>query len=323
VNAAECAVSQNITSTRPDPHGVPTKVAVGIYIIDVSEINDVSQIYHVDFFFTLNWSDPRLSSKMHRTSSEMCTYKLDEIWHPHINIVNQRDIKKAFDDIVEVDKEGNVLYRQRLYGTLTSPLDLRDFPFDKQALPISIASFRYGPEEVTLVIDEQRTGRVETFSLQGWSLTLGETQIKTEYIKPQDRNLSRLDAHLVAQRHVGFYLLKVLLPFALIVFMAGTVFLIDPTETGPQVGISTASVLTLIAFQFSLGYHLPKISYITQADRFAFGSTILVFLALGEAIITARLAKKGKEKLARKIDYYALVIYIILFAIVALITFKN
>ena len=33
--------------------------------------------------------------------------------------------------------------------------------------------------------------------------------------------------------------------------MAWTVFWIDPKEIGPQVGVSTASVLTLIAFQYA------------------------------------------------------------------------
>jgi hypothetical protein len=100
--------------------------------------------------------------------------------------------------------------------------------------------------------------------------------------------------------------------------MAGSVFWIDPAELGPQVGVSTASVFTLIAFLFSLGDLLPRVSYLTRADQFVLGSTLLVFLAFGEAIMTAKIAQGGNPSLSRKIDHWARAICPGLFAVVAL-----
>ena len=53
--------------------------------------------------------------------------------------------------------------------------------------------------------------------------------------------------------------------------MSWAVFWINPRYLPAQVGVSTSAVLTLIAFQFSLGYLLPKVSYLTRADRFVMG----------------------------------------------------
>jgi hypothetical protein len=36
---------------RPDPEGIPTKVSVGIVILDVTNFDDVGQTFTVDFYF--------------------------------------------------------------------------------------------------------------------------------------------------------------------------------------------------------------------------------------------------------------------------------
>jgi len=315
-NADNCNIPQNLRNNRPDADGMLTRVAVGIYVIDVKAVDDVKQTFSADIHGALTWQDRRLSAENLGASLENCKVKLGDIWHPHINIINSDALKKFYEDIAEIDSDGNVIYRQRFTGAFSSHVDLRDFPFDTQKLHVSLASFRYGPEDITLVFDDLRSGRVEKFSVAGWSIETGETRVYTQYIKAQDRELSRMDYQLIAKRHEGFYLWKVLLPLGLIVFMASTVFWIDPHEVGAQVGISTASVLTLIAFQFSLGYLLPRVSYFTRADKFIFGSTLLVFFALAEAILTSRLAKIGKVGLSYKIDRWARFIYLSLFVLI-------
>jgi hypothetical protein len=41
----------------------------------------------------------------------------------------------AEDDVIQVDHEGNALYRQRFQATLTAPGDFSHFPFDRRAMP--------------------------------------------------------------------------------------------------------------------------------------------------------------------------------------------
>jgi hypothetical protein len=65
---------------------------------------------------------------------------------------------------------------------------------------------------------------------------------------------------------VGFYVWKVIIPLMLIVAMSWSVFGVSPS-------------------QFALVGTLPRLAYFTILDRFIVGSTILVFLALVEAVI--------------------------------------
>ena len=119
----------------------------------------------------------------------------------------------------------------------------------------------------------------------------------------------------------GFFLIKVLLPLCLIVCMSWAVFWMNPKYLPPQIGVSTSAVLTLIAFQFSLGYLLPRLSYLTRADRFVMGSAVLVFGAFGEALLTSSLADRGQNERALKIDGIARWVFPIGFLIVLVISF--
>ena len=50
-------------------------------------------------------------------------------------------------------------------------------------------------------------------------------------------------------------------------------------------------MLTLIAYMLTLGSTLPRISYLTRADRFFVGSAVLVFLGLVKAVAAVALAQ--------------------------------
>ena len=65
---------------------------------------------------------------------------------------------------------------------------------------------------------------------------------------------------------------------------------------------------------------LPPVSYMTRADQFLFGATLLVFLALGEAVATGGMAKNGQEAFAKKVDRQARWIYAVAFALICVVT---
>ena len=306
---------------RPDPESVPTKIYIGLYLLDLISIDDVNQSFTADLFAMVRWNDPRLALKDPSDSQMLRNFDFEEIWHPLTYIINQRRISKQLDDIFRVDPAGNVQYIQRYLGDFSSPLDFKEFPFDKQRLALQVVSFRYGPEEVEFVLDQQRTGRRGQLSLVGWSIGQGKAEVTTEYLQVQDRNLARVDFTLDVKRQRPFYIIKALIPLILIIFMAWSVFFIDPSVIGPQIGIPTSSVFALILFNHRISALLPRVSYLTRIDRFILFSIILVFITLGESVLTATLAQKEKKELVLKIDLWARYLYLLLFAGVVLYSF--
>jgi hypothetical protein len=73
----------------------------------------------------------------------------------------------------------------------------------------------------------------------------------------------------------------------------------------------------LIAFGFTIRLSLPRVSYVTRADLFVIGCTLLVFLALGAAVIGSRWASADKMERAVRLNEAIRWIYVGLFIIVA------
>lgn len=291
-----------IPRARPDPAGTPTQVKVGIYVLDIKNIDDVAQTYSADFFLVVEWIDRRLAAKATDPILVNKKYSKDEIWHPRLGILNELSLTTKSPDTIEVDSIGNARWIQRFFGNLSLPMNLRDYPFDHHEIAISVVSFGYGPEDVKFIVNNRLTGRAPSFTVTDWSVTDGTAEVLQEYFPPQDRNFARCDISFLAKRHIGYFLWKVIVPTLLIVAMSWTVFFIDPSELGPQLGISSTTILTIVAHHLSLSNILPRISYLTRADQFIVGSIILVFMALGEAIITSYLMRAGDCEHALRID---------------------
>jgi len=47
--------------TRPLQDGLPTKVMVGVYVLDIEKINNREQSFTLDVTIRLRWKDSRLS----------------------------------------------------------------------------------------------------------------------------------------------------------------------------------------------------------------------------------------------------------------------
>lgn len=317
-NNSSCSVPTELTKSRPNADGDPTPVSIGIRLIDIGNINEVLEEFSVDFLVMVQWQDPRLSIQERGESLDKCSVRYANIWHPFIDIINQRDIVSHYDELVEVDADGSVFYLQRFSGTLTSPLKLHDFPLDQQTISIRLGSFARGPDEIDLVFDKSLTSRLEGANPDGWKVINIATTISTEKFTPTDIRIVQLEHRIIMDRIPGYYLWNIFVPLILIVFMAWTVFWIDPEHFAPQVTVATASALTLIAFLLTTRRLLPQVEYLTRADVIVLGSVILVFFALGEAVLTYNLAYRGREVLARTIDRWSRVIYVVFFGLILL-----
>jgi hypothetical protein len=320
VSADLCSIPKHLTRIRPNPGGEPVGVKVGITLIDVIELNDVAESFKVDFMLNLQWQDARLSASERGGSLEDCILGLNDIWNPHFQLVNRRGRILEQEQDVDIAADGTVRFVERIFGELSSPLDLHDFPFDVQRLPMQFASFIYGPEDVIFVADDTRTPRLESISQSGWDVLSNSSKDNVPGFRDPIAGHTHFNHTIVLARKPGYYLWTVLLPLCLVVLMAWCVFWLDPQAYGTQIGLSTGAVFSLLAYLLGLRHLLPRVAYLTRADQVVLASMILVFLALGEAILTSRLAQQEQGELARKIDRRVRWIYLAVFGVLVLFT---
>jgi hypothetical protein len=78
------------------------------------------------------------------------------------------------------------------------------------------------------------------------------------------------------------------------------------------------TMLTLIAYRFSLGTSVPNLNYRTRFDYFMLASTVLTFLILLLVVSGAYLVGKGKVTLVHCIDTWAGLAFPMVFGVVFL-----
>jgi len=299
--------------SRPDAENGPTPVRLSLYVIDITSIDGASGSFTADFILRQRWPDARLDVPGSQ-------YRLNEIWFPRLAILNERNARSSLGDFIQVLQEGTAQFTQRYQGSFSSHYDFRRFPFDEQNLIITILSATSGSDDIELQFDT--AGSTENLSVSGWTLevqggqvTAFKSSMSGESIENIER--SQVDFTINATRNVEYYRWKVLLPLSIVVFLSWAVFMINPQQIGPQVGVSATSILTLIAFLIRLEGLMPPVSYLTHLDKFVYLSLLLVFLAYVEALATSRLAAQDKTlPLAETMDKWSRAMFPLAYAII-------
>ncbi|MGB2630430.1 MAG: hypothetical protein WBD24_06200 [Candidatus Omnitrophota bacterium] len=302
--------------TRPLQEKGPTNVYVTMFIIDVDEINTVQQSFAANIYTVYKWWDPRLA----HGGKGSVSYNLTDIWNPRILLLNRQRLWKSFPIVAEVDSSGEVVYDQRSWGYFSQPLELHNFPFDEQTVNFTFVTPDHSPQEVRLLRPETGGfGMAANFSVPDWDVVSWDYTTKP-FTPSEDEELATITYSLKVKRHSEHYIYKIIIPLAFIVIMSWIVFWIDPQEVGTNVAAATTCFLTLVAYRFAISANLPEIPYFTRLDALVFWSTILVFSSLIQAIALSYLVHKGKEKLARKIDFAARFVYPAAFTAIIIFT---
>ena len=310
------SASANIT--RPHVDGKPTKVYVSIYILDLDSVDTANQSFTANIYFIYKWHDPRLAHK----DPGLIIRPLDDVWNPRIQIANQQKAFPTFPEEVSISPDGEVKYYQRVWGSFSQPLQLRNFPFDKQVISTQIVAVRHTADEIQLIANpEISSGIADKVSVTDWKI--GGWKTNTDHFQPgpDAMSISAFELSVSVERRIDYFIINIIIPLFLIVAMSWVVFWIEPKESsGTKISLAATCMLTLIAFRFAIGVSIPKLSYLTRLDEFILWSTVLIFATLLEAVYTSSFTKYSKFNQARRVDWWCRWIFLGIFILVAILT---
>jgi Neurotransmitter-gated ion-channel ligand binding domain/Neurotransmitter-gated ion-channel transmembrane region len=309
------AQSTESVRTRPGNPGEPTIVQTAIFLVDVREIDGARQTFSGDVFLRLRWKDPRLAS-----SEGLRVLQANNAWNPNLQIVNRVLAQTTLPEVLEVDKNGNVIYRQRFIGQFSCSLDLRAFPFDRQAFPIIFVAIGFSPADVKFVKDNE-TAMSAKLSITDWNVDSWKAKELPYQVALSGRSLAGYRFEFFASRYFYFFLVQIIIPMTLILGMSWIVFWLDPNQPGPRISISITSMLTIVAYRLLLGNFIPRLSFLTRMDYFVFSCTFLVFLSLVTVVFISRLQLTQKETTANKLNNHSRWIFPGLFLLVIFLSF--
>ena len=127
----------------------PREVKLGLLLADLIDVEGAEQSFTADLFVLASWHDPELAG-----GTEARTLDLEGIWHPTLLVFNRRNVSETMPRKVRVQPDGSVSYLQRYSGEFSNPMNLHEFPRDRQELFIWLVSPSMVGTPVTLVPDE-------------------------------------------------------------------------------------------------------------------------------------------------------------------------
>ncbi|MFH1301966.1 MAG: hypothetical protein ABIK07_12975 [Planctomycetota bacterium] len=251
---------------------------------------------------------------------------LTDIWNSRLIIISQQMAWNSYPESVEIQPDGTVIFRQKVWEHFSQPLNLCNFSFDQQELSIQIAAVGLSEQQVRMVSLVGESGRTSNiakqFSLPDFDIQSFKVASAAYY--PDQSPVGVAGYKMKIARQPGYYILKVIIPLCLIVIMSWLPRWLNPEQSGTNIGISTSAFLKLIAYLFAITVLLPRISYITRIDRFILLSTLTVFSGLLQTVTNTFLIKGEsiqKKRLVARIDFWSRLAYPLILVVIIVNSF--
>ena len=186
------------------------------------------------------------------------------------------------------------------------PMQLRRFPFDRQAFEarFEVLGFRQG--QVVLVPDPTTSGTEEDgVDIAQWKLEGLRVDARTEHARygdDREGELSVLVATLDMARRPAHMLQIVVLPLTLLVVLTFSVFWMDRESLGDRMDISFIGILTVVAYQIIVSDATPGIAYFTLMSAFLYSTYIVLAVGVVENIVVARFDRTGRAAMGDRLD---------------------
>lgn len=262
----------------------------------VSTINGNDQTFVADFYVNYLWQDKDV-----RDGSYTIDTSKDFI--PQIAIINARSDTVSFflDDSkayftsskapfqlqgIGIKESNNHLwfgYRNRVVATFQTPLNFRDFPFDRQLLRVGFES--YTSNNASLKLHWGTNSTLYSSILPpadgtvGWTLNGVSFLTVNRFYSARSNSYAHLEVVLAYTRQADFYIYKIVLGTVLLVLM--DIWLTSLQVDEPDRQAATISVYGgLVAFLFVTTADVPKVAYQTRLDVFLAFCFFMVFIIM-------------------------------------------
>jgi len=302
---AESRAAQIPTGIATDPilqpppyNGQPLDVTIGLHVVNLASINEVSEQFQLDAYMFERWIDKRLAYTRQGPQDNLRNYAFGQIWIPQLEMINAASPRARQEISITVSPDGTVRYAERLVVILSSSFHLRRFPFDQQQLLVLIHPFLADGPRLRFKLDSDSTWTASEFtsfsSLAQWHLTGLRSQL-LDAATYGGMTVPEARFQIDVTRRSSFYLWKVFIPLLLMVFLSWAVFWIEADDLSNQIQVAVTTILTVIAFAFAISATMPRLPYLTYIDAFFLECYIYVFLAVVE-LMTVHVTHRSERR---------------------------
>uniref|UniRef100_A0A1I8FIJ8 Neur_chan_LBD domain-containing protein n=1 Tax=Macrostomum lignano TaxID=282301 RepID=A0A1I8FIJ8_9PLAT len=206
----------------------PLEIRISVNIRSMGPVSDKDMAISLDCYFRQLWTDKRLAFSLNDTGFESFQLNekfLNEIWRPDTFFLNGHasylhNITSP-NVLIRIKHTGEILYSMRLTIKARCPMDFSNYPMDRQRCPLRIGSHGYPLTEIRYAWRPGRS-RIETAA----SLMMAQFDLVASPAGSGQQRLARRGLHsvlavdFVLKRHIGFFLIQLYFPCALLVVLS-------------------------------------------------------------------------------------------------------
>ncbi len=287
-------------------------VTVGMYGINIYNMDVRSNTYHITAYLWLRWRgdyDPVES----------------------LDFVNGVEdwglVKKAILKEPEVLSNGEKYQVIRIDGVFFQPFDLKNYPLDKQELSLYMENSTESFDKVFYVPDTISSGYDVGLIVPGWKVNgltsksyihdYGTDFGETGVAKASKYSVVKFAFHL--NREVNVFLLKLFIPLLIVLMTNWFSLILKPTYIEVRTTMPATALLTLVFLQKSAMDAIPECPSLVLMDKIYILAYLCIVMTLLQIIwVNVYMDRESPSSIQKmiKVDRVSFVVQILLFVAV-------
>ncbi|WP_425090219.1 hypothetical protein [Tropicimonas sp. S265A] len=315
VSAAEAQTvdgTTNFTGLAPSHSAAtdPVPVRAGIFLTQITDVDQKSENFTVVARLRLDWSDPDLAfdpdvegtdRRVMSTPDFIAYARAQNIRIPTASFENLQARSFTKQSAVSWTSAGDAFHVSETVLTLQAPdFDFRKHPFDTQKFYVRLLLNR-STDAFVFEDLEGFSGLGPALGEEEWIIRRHWTEVDTTRgIAGWDS--SRISLVFEADRHLIYYWTRILIPLLLLTTISWANLFLE--EYRRRIDIAGANLLAFIAFNFAVSGDLPRLGYVTFLDALMLAMFITSAVTVAYNVMLRRLSVTGHEGDAKRIDWH-------------------
>ncbi|MFB6356454.1 MAG: ABC transporter substrate-binding protein [bacterium] len=299
-------------SSAGQPYRLIDVVYVGIGQFRIQDIEPSKFSYDLELFMWFKWKGDRVNTD--RIIAINGVYGIDDL-----NYVLKENVKRGINYRV---------YRKK--SSYLTKFDLRDFPFDRQQLSLTVAHKFQNSNRVMLVPDVgymsdrpmemydpewEYEGEQRFSELYQYPTTFGDPSIEPGKENLKGDYFSSVNVNVIVDRKIVPYILSMMLPITIILAITLVVGWYRKAEFSTRITSAMSALLSLLVFHMTQSSNLPNVGYLTKADLFFITAYIWIFLLLVKLLAIHYMVDEeepGRVRLLNHVTSFAILVGMVL-----------
>jgi hypothetical protein len=218
------------------------------------------------------------------------------------------ELMNGFPTVMEVLDQTPTSKDYRIRAELSTAIDVRDFPIDRQVLPIIFEDRWNTSDKMIFVFDKKNSSLEPDLTLVGWIVEGFEGETREHTYMLNNSTFSRLEFNVYVRRAATTSVVIFFFPVGLLVFVSLLALLLKGQRLSNRISLNGTMLLAAILLHLRFAADLPTISYLTLADRFMIATYIVLVMALVSSVLLGFYTEKGDQRRVEFIYRYALLV---------------